>query len=240
MKRSQDSYGIFINNYTAYTTDSGMEAVIGRHAALKVFGDLCGKTVLDFGCGPATNAESLRKLGVQQIVGIDVNKQELEKARLLDPAGTYLHYDGIHLANAVRDYQFDVIFASFSFCTIEDLRVILADMRGMLAEGGELVIIEPNFQRSVGVHYPGQLHYHGRRYGVIQSGDHMRVTLGEGKDAVKLLHDIYHSHADYQDLFADAGFTIEIFEEVRPDDTCTEEWAELARKHPPFLLMKAH
>jgi SAM-dependent methyltransferase len=241
MEAIQDSYGNFVTNYTAYTTESGMEAVIGRHPALDAFSNLSGCRVLDFGCGPATNAAGLRRRGASQVVGIDVSKKELRKARRLDPSGTYLHYDGINLASALRDYQVDVMLASFSLCTIssEDLEIILKDMRGMLAEGKELVIIDPNFQRSLGVHYPGELHYHGKRYGVVQSGDHLHVTLGEGKKAVELYHDIYRSHDDYRRLLTNAGFTIEVFEEVRPDDQCDEGWAKLARKYPPFLLIKA-
>ena len=219
-----------------------MEVEIGRAPAIRRFSDLAGRTVLDFGCGPGTNGTELFRLGAKQVIGIDISEEELEKAKQVDPMGVYLHYDGIHLADAVRGHQIDSILASFSFCTIptEYLEVILKDMRELLSEGGELVIIDPNFQRALGVRYPGELHYHARRYGVVQNGDHMRVTLGEGKNAVKLHHDIYRSHADYRRLLTEAGFTIETFEEVRPDDRCKESWAELARKYPPFLLIKAH
>ena len=243
MKNTNDSYGNFISNYTAYTNaEKGMEVEIGRRPAIARFSDLTGKTVLDFGCGPGTNGAELHRLGARQVIGIDISEKELKKAREVDPASTYLHYDGIHLESAVESYSFDAILASFSICAVphEDLSHILSDMRRLLVDGGELVIIDPNFQRALGVHYLGELHYHGKRYGVVQEGEHMRVTLGEGEEAVKLFHDIYHSHSDYRRLLANAGFTIEVFEEVRPNDACEEGWAKLARKYPPFLLIKAH
>jgi SAM-dependent methyltransferase len=236
-----DGYGNFINNYTAYTNAAkGMEWEIGRRQALKRFGALYGRTVLDFGCGPGTNAADLRNYGAGHIVGIDVSENELEEAQRIDPLGTYLHYEGRCLASAVSTYRIDAILASFSFCTIPNdvLKSILGDMRQLLAVGGELVIIDPNLERSLGVYYPGELHYHAQAG--VRSGDHVHVTLGEGEHAVELFHDIYRTHADYQRLLKDAGFIIDVLEEVVPDSTCTEGWAELARKYSPFLLIKAH
>lgn len=243
MRTSNDRYGKFIPEYLAYTNaQEGMEYEIGRKVALRRFTNLTGCRVGDIGCGPGTNGPELHHLGAAEVIGIDISHEELDKARQVDPASTYLHYDGVHLAEVLEDRPIDAFLGSFSFCTIPDpdLECMLRDMRRLLVPGGEVVIIEPNFQRALGVHYPGELHYHGRRYGVIQSGDHVRVTLGEGKNAVKLLHDIYRSHNDYRRLLTNAGFTIEVFEEVRPSDACDERWAKLARKYPPFLHIKAH
>jgi SAM-dependent methyltransferase len=237
-----DTYGNFIDNYAAYTTNSGMEVVIGRHPALGAFGDLTGKTVLDFGCGPGTNGLDLSRQGAQQVIGIDVSSEELERARRVDPTGLYLYYDGLNLADAVSGsvVMVDAILASFSICTIPDtaLGSLLGDMRRLLSEGGELLIIEPNFQRSLGIHYPGELHYHEQPG--VQSGDYVHVTLGEGEQAVELFHDIYRTHDDYRRLLAAAGFTVQIFDEMRPPASCEQKWAELAKEYPPFLLITAH
>lgn len=238
---NNDSYGNFVKNYELYTNaEKGMEQQIGRRPALRQFGDLTGCTVLDFGCGPATNAGDLRLLGASQVVGIDISQEELKVARQIDPLGIYLHYDGIRLANALDGYDIEAILASFSFCAISNavLQVILQDMRRILPEGGKLVIVDPNFKSSLGINYPGELYYHPKAG--VQSDDHLHVTLGEGENAVELYHDIYRTHVDYRRLLSEEGFTIEHFEEVRPDNSCNEEWAELAQKYPPFIVVTAH
>lgn len=234
-----DTYGAFINNYTAYTTESGMEAVIGRYPAIRKFSNLAGKTVLDFGCGPGTNGLELIKHGAARVIGIDISSEELEMARQVDPINTYLHYDGLHLLEALAGREIDAILASFSFCAIpsDSLTLILGEMRELLAVGGELVIIDPNLERSLGVYYLGELHYHAKPD--VKSGDHVHVTLGEGEHAVELFHDIYRTHADYQHMLQEAGFSIQVFEEVQPPDDCQAGWAEVAREYPPFLLIKA-
>lgn len=235
---NNDRYGNFVNNYTAYTNAAqGMELEIGRRPALNCFSNLAGCTVLDFGCGPATNGPDLQAMGAT-VIGIDISFEELEEARRVHPGGTYLHYDGVSLAETVGR-EVGAIFASFSLCTISTavLANILRDMRKLLKAGGELVIVDPNFERSLGIHYPGELHYHAKPG--VQTDDHLHVTLGEGNNAVELYHDIYRSHTDMQRLLAEAGFDIEIFEEVMPNEDCDAGWAELARKYPPFLLIKA-
>ena len=98
------------------------------------------------------------------------------------------------------------------------------------------MIVEPNLERSLGIHYPGELHYHAQPG--VQVNDHVHVTLGEGKNAVELFHDIYRTHDEYKRLLTQAGFIIQRFEEVRPDPECQEGWAELARKHSAFVLCK--
>lgn len=235
---NNDRYGNFVNNYVAYTNAAqGMEVEIGRRPALKHFSSLAGCTVLDFGCGPGTNGPDLQAMGAT-VIGIDISVEELERARQVHPDGTYLHYDGVNLAATVGK-GVDAIFASFSLCTIPSavLANILKDMRKLLKAGGELLIIDPNFERSLGIHYPGELHYHAKLE--VQTDDHLHVTLGEGEGAVELFHDIYRSHADMRRLLAEAGFDIQIFEEVMPSEDCDAGWAELARNYPPFLLIKA-
>jgi len=232
-----------VNKYIAYTDDpNGMEVVIGRRPALALFGDLTGLTVADFGCGPATNPLDLRRLGARQVIGIDINEAELVMARQIDPDGIYIHYDGVHLADALRGYSIDAILASFSFCTIPtaQLRMLLKDMRSLLSAGAKMVVIDPNLEHALGTYYPGQLHYHAKEN--PQTDDDIHVTLGEGPGAVELFGDKYRTDADYQQLFAEAGFTIKAHVYPLPDVSCTEDWAEVARKKEPFVVyvLEAH
>lgn len=232
-----DDYGTFVNNYEAYTeTTGGMEYELGRKPGLQALGAISGSTVLNFGCGPATNSRELRAMGAA-VIGIDVSKEELTTARQRDPDGFYIHYDGVHLADALSNRQVDAILASFSVCAISDevLAPLLRDMRKILGKGGRLVIIEPNLEKALGTRYP-DLHYYPQKD--VKSGDHVRVTLGSGTRAVELYHDIYRRHADYRRLLEEAGFTLLRVEQPRPTGWNLLRWLKAFRV-PPFVIFVA-
>lgn len=214
----------------------GSQLRLGRMPAHAALGCLQGKTVLDFGCGPATNSQRLVAAGAR-VIGLDVDPLVIEKARQVDPQGDYRVWRGL-LAKELRgSVNINCILMSFSFCVIPDreIRYILPDMREILPRDGKLVIIEPNQEKAHGVQYPS-LHYH-RKEGV-KTGDFVHVTLGSGKDAILLTDDIYRRHDDYCKLLEEAGFHIELMQEPVPDRNWGEGW-ELLQKYPPFVLIVA-
>lgn len=239
-----DNYGGFVNKYEIYTESRNMEYVLGRkiglNAAMNVISERrigeTGWDILDVGSGPGTNGPELQQMGAR-VVGIDKDRNEIERARQLDPGSIYIHYDGLHLADAVEGRQFDAILASFSICTIEDavLRPILRDMSQLLAPGGKIVMIEPNLEKALGTQYH-DLHYHAQPG--VKSGDHVHVTLGTGKNAVELYHDIYRLHRDYFRLLEEAGFTVTSFKQPRPRGWDLLRWWKAAI-WPPFLIIEA-
>lgn len=232
-----DNYGTFVESYEAYTEKpGGMEYEIGRKPALKALGNISGGRILNFGCGPGINSNELSAMGAA-VIGIDISEEELKVARKRDPNSIYLHYDGIHLAEAVGHQQVSGILASFSVCTITDeaLKPLLRDMRQLLAKGGKLVIVEPNLEKALGTQYH-DLHYHAQAG--VKSGDHVHVTLGVGKGAVELYHDIYRTHADYQRLLEEAGFTVTKIQQPRPQGWNLVKWWR-AVLVPPFVVIVA-
>ena len=232
------NYGAIVEQYLRYTSDDNIndpELRLGRMPALAALGDLRGKTVLDFGCGPATNSRRLVDAGAK-VIGLDIYPSTLEKAREVDPSGDYGPNRGL-LAKELEGVTIDHILASFSICVVPDreLRYHMRDMHKLLSPGGKFVIIEPNQEKSHGIQYKS-LHYHKRE--VVKTGDLVEVTLGSGKDAILLTDDIYRCHDDYRKLLKEAGFRIERFEEPVPAEDWGDEW-EMERKYPPFLLIVA-
>jgi SAM-dependent methyltransferase len=228
------NYGNLVNAFASYKSNPELaEWRLGHAPLLLELGAVTDLTILDFGCGPANFSSVLTERGAK-IVGFDIDKRVIEQARLADPSGDYRVYRGL-LADELKGKAVDLIIATFSFCLVPDreLRYILRDMRTLLKSGGKLVVLEPNQERAHGIQY-ANLHYH-RKEGV-QSGDYVEVTLGAGENAILLTDDIYRTHADYRQLFEEAGFVIEKMMEPRPDATWGEQW-EMELKYPPFLLI---
>lgn len=229
-------YGAIVGHYQRYKTDhQDGELRLGTAPALAALGDVRGKTVLDFGCGPATISKSLREAGAI-VIGFDADPRVIEVARQNDPQSDYRVYGGL-LAQEVAGRRIDLVLMSFSFCVIPDreVRYILRDMRSLLGEKGKLVIIEPNQEKAHGIQYRN-LHYLEKPG--VQTGDLVEVMLGSGDDAMLLTDDIYRRHTDYRNLLEEAGFSIEVIEEPMPGDDWDGEW-ETERKYPPFLLIVA-
>jgi SAM-dependent methyltransferase len=231
-------YGQVVDQYQHYTRDDNLrdpELRLGRMPAHAALGQVRGKTILDFGCGPATNSPRLKAAGAR-VIGLDVDPLVIEKARQEDVEGDYRVWRGL-LAKELAGVRVDHILMSFSFCVIPDreMRYTLRDMRQILGKGGRLVIAEPNQEKAHGVKY-SSLHYHYKAG--VQTGDLVNVTLGSGENAILLTDDIYRLHDDYRSLLEVAGFTIERMEEPVPDASWGEGW-ELLAQYPPFVLIVA-
>ncbi len=232
------NYGEVVYRYLHYTSDDNttdIELRLGRTPALAALGCLEGKTVLDFGCGPAVNSRGLRTAGAR-IIGFDADPLVIEKAREKDPEGDYRVYRGL-LAQELGGIHIDHILMSFSFCVIPDreVRYILRDIRKILGENGKFVIIEPNQEKAHGIQYRS-LHYHHKSG--VKTGDFVNVTLGSGKNAILLTDDIYRRHDDYRQLIQEAGFKVELVQEPVPAGDWDEGW-KLLREYPPFVLFVA-
>ena len=235
--KKQDNYGSFVDIYRDYTeTPGGMEFVLGRKPALKALGNIRGKTVLNFGCGPGVNSMELVSKGAR-VIGIDISEEELQVARKLHPLGEYLHYDGVHLDRALQGRKIDAILASFSFCAIKEaaLRPLLRDMRKLLPKGGKLVIADPNLEIAMGTEY-SDLHYHAQPG--VKSDDFVHVSLGIGSGVVQLYGDVYRTHVDYYRIFTEEGFKITAFKQPKPWFFNRRKWRK-AREVPPFIIIIA-
>ncbi|MCR4307314.1 MAG: class I SAM-dependent methyltransferase [Candidatus Berkelbacteria bacterium] len=230
------NYGSIVDGYMNYATNQELpEWILGHKPIIQALEPLSGKTILDLGCGPANFSSVLTEQGAV-IIGYDADPTVIENARRNDPKGDYRVNRGL-IAQDLNGKQVDEIIATFSICVIpnRELRYILRDLREVLKPGGRFLILEPN-QLGSGIKY-AKLHYHHKKN--VRTGDLVSVTLGSGESTCELTDDIYRTHADYRQLLEEAGFTIDQFEEPRPDPSWEGDW-ELEAKYPPFLLIVAH
>lgn len=101
------------------------------------------KTVLDLGCYAGAVAEVLRTRGCT-VTGIEIDEQAAELAREHCDQVIVADLDEIDLGRALAGRTFDVVLAGDVIEHLKDPRRLLAEARGLLAEGGYVVVSVPN------------------------------------------------------------------------------------------------
>ncbi len=114
--------------------------------------DFTGKTVLDFGCGSGASAVIAIKLGAERVVGIDLDEDRVDIARLR--VRDYGFSDRIEIHRATDTTRlpfdsatFDVVLAQgvIEHIHYRERSAHLREMWRLLAPGGNLLILEtPN------------------------------------------------------------------------------------------------
>jgi phosphatidylethanolamine/phosphatidyl-N-methylethanolamine N-methyltransferase len=118
-----------------------------RHAATGALGVHPGERILDIGCGPGMNFESiLKSLGSGgSLVGLDYSSGMLEQAQQhVERNGwsnvTLLLGDAATLPFA--DCEFDRVLGTYSFSVIPRYRQALDEVARVLKPGGTLVVLD--------------------------------------------------------------------------------------------------
>jgi SAM-dependent methyltransferase len=120
-----------------------------------------GDRVLDIGCGIGNTT---RLLDRPFVVGMDVSTYYIEEFKKRVPDVEVIQADIATLGSveSLRDYGFDTIFSSNVIEHIEDDRAALSNMFEILAPGGRLVLLVPNYPALYGSMDSADLHF--RRY----------------------------------------------------------------------------
>jgi demethylmenaquinone methyltransferase / 2-methoxy-6-polyprenyl-1,4-benzoquinol methylase len=98
-----------------------------------------GDRVLDACCGTGDLAIGARARGAEA-VGLDFSERMLDRARLKEPAISWVQGD--MLAMAFGDASFDAVTVGFGMRNVEDLEAGLRELRRVLRAGGRLGILE--------------------------------------------------------------------------------------------------
>lgn len=114
-----------------------------RFAAL--LGRLEPRSVLDLGCGTGMLCKYLVDSGVSQVVGVDLNPALAERAREMVPQAEILCREAGEYARTC-ERRFDLIFLLDVIEHVPRERVVglLASIRGLLNDGGALLVRTPN------------------------------------------------------------------------------------------------
>jgi SAM-dependent methyltransferase len=198
-----------------------------------------GLKVVDLGCGFGWFCRWARENGAAQVLGIDVSKKMLARARAATPdaAVSYTRADLEHLE--LPPGAFNLAYSSLAFHYIEDFGRLMAQVHRSLDAGGRLVF---------SVEHPIFMAPSDPKFSVNDAG---RVTwpvdgyLDEGPRSTDWLANGVIKHhrtiATCINALIDAGFAISHLEEWGPTTAqiaSRPEWAD-ERQRPPFLLVGA-
>jgi ubiquinone/menaquinone biosynthesis C-methylase UbiE len=201
--------------------------------------NLQGRSVLDLGCGFGWFCRWARENGAAKVLGIDVSKKMLEraKAETHDAGITYTRADMEQLALPAS--SFDLAYSSLALHYIEDVRGLMAKVHRALVAGGRLVFSvehpiytapsDPKFMANATGRNTWMLD------GYLDEGPRSTDWLAKG--VIKQ----HRTVATYINTLVELGFAILQVQEWGPTPehlASHPDWAD-ERQRPPFLLVSA-
>ncbi|MEX1046040.1 MAG: methyltransferase domain-containing protein [Actinomycetota bacterium] len=201
---------------------------------LKVFGDLSGRDVLEFGCGAAQWSIALARRGARP-VGLDLSGRQLGHARdLMKGAGA-----DFPLVNAsaeetpFRDGSFDVVFCDHGAMSFADPNRTVPEVSRILRSGGVLA-----FNTATPMHW---MCFNEKSERVLQrlQSDYFGMHKWEEDDGVEF----QLPYGEWIRLFRGSGFEVEDLVELRPGPRATSTYAgwvdrDWARRWPAEHIWK--
>lgn len=223
-------YDQIAKEFYDYEKDAITDRVLGHENVFKLLGDIRGKTVLDYGCGPGKFSRLLIEKGAI-VEGFDISKKEIEIAK---QDGSQIFYTSN--IDDIQDHKFDAVVLNFVLCTIpssEELLKILKNIYHLLKNGGHLVILNPNYKASNGKKF---ISFEFEFVPEFTSGKSLKVFLD--KDRHLELTDYYWSLEDYKNILEQVGFIVQdVLEPKATDDS--QAWID-EKEYPPFILISSY
>jgi len=178
-----------------------------------------GRRSLDFGCGTGRSTRFLRDLGFE-VVGVDISRPMLEKAREFDPSGDYRHVSDGDLGCLETD-AFDLVLSAFTFDNIATLakkQSALVSMKRLLGEGGRIVSVvsSPEIYLNEWASFSTRDYPQNRE---ARSGDRVFIVMLDVTDR-RPVEDVLCADEDYKKLYRRAGLSV--VETLRPLATGSE------------------
>jgi cyclopropane fatty-acyl-phospholipid synthase-like methyltransferase len=123
------------------------DAVLHMNRVLATMAGIrAGQRVLDAGCGIGGSALWLAEILGARVVGVNIHRGQVERARWLARRRRLQDRVQFHVADfcatALAGESFDVFWALESICYAEDKPAVLAEAHRLLAPGGRLVIAD--------------------------------------------------------------------------------------------------
>lgn len=168
-----------------------------------------GNKALDFGCGTGRSSRFMKNLNFN-VIGIDISKEMINKAREFDPDGDYrLTNNGDFSTFDKTNNKFDVVLSAFTFDnipTMEHKVDLFRKIGALLKNNGKIVSI---------VSSP-QIYLH--EWESFSTKDYPENKDAKSGDIVKIINtsidddrpvdDIVWSHESYLDVYKQAGMEV--------------------------------
>lgn len=105
----------------------------------KLLPDFEGRTVLDLGCGYGWHCKYAAEHGAAVVLGTDISRKMLEKARQINAAPQIEYRRGAMEDLRFTDASFDVVLSSLAFHYVRDFTPLVQRISGWLRSGGSFV-----------------------------------------------------------------------------------------------------
>jgi len=197
-----------------------------------------GTRILDLGCGFGAFDRWAVTEGARQVIGVDISRNMLSRARELAASPLIEYRTGDLAALDVPERNFDLVYSALAFHYVEDFPRLCAAIRSRLRTGGRLVVTveHPIFSAPSDDRWREQ---EGRSFwpldGYLDEGRRVRSWFAEG--VIK-----YHRTIEtYVSALLDNDFRLVRLIEWGPDALQVAEHPEWARERdrPMFLLLAA-
>jgi len=191
--------------------------------------DLCGKKILDIGCGMGQHAMQYSKAGARSVLGIDISEKMLEYAKANNSAENIkycrLAFEDLEQINGT----FDLVTSSLAFDYVQDFSLLMKRIYVLLNEGGHLVF---SMSHPISTAWDGAYDRYTRTEDGVRLYANLRNYGIEGERRIKWVVDDYEVyHRKVSTLINDmisAGFIIE---------ECRESMVpeEMLKEHPDMF-----
>jgi len=169
---------------------------------LEESGNNAGIRFLDYGCATGEPAKYLKGLGLEEVVGIDINSSRIDQARI-DPGGVVFEMIENHIN--YNDEYFDGAMANFVFSIIDGKEAqqrALAEIYRVLKPDSPFVMLNNN-PRATGIKFTSfQSGEQGKNYEIGQSIPFWAIRSGGTYEGSEILWSQEH----YEQLMEDTGF----------------------------------
>lgn len=218
----------YANQYYAIT-----DWRLGYKVVEELLDEICGKKILDYGCGSGKFSRRLRDLG-GIITAVDASQNAITEAiKNYDKGISYKFIENDNLS-FIEGQSIDHAIATFVFCTIEkesQLLNIVNQIYQKLKVNGELIILDPH-PSSPGYNYISMKREKPKE---IRTGIPIKVELTGMKN---IFYDYWRSIEDYKRILKKANFAIEAIKEPIIDNTKESFWKD-ERIQAPLIIIKA-
>lgn len=185
MKENKYDNTDFFNQYSKMSRSTeGLEGAGEWHVLKPMLPDFKGKRVLDLGCGFGWHCMWALQHGASKVVGVDISKNMLEKARQMDTTSS-IEYIQMPIEDIdFPDGSFDVVISSLAFHYVASFDEMAKKINRLLSQGGSFVfsVEHPVFtaygsQQWINDDAGNLLHWPVDRY--FEEGKREAVFLGE-------------------------------------------------------------
>lgn len=197
-KDRADSYSRLEFPGSYYLAFRDLPALIREHVP--------GQQALDFGCGAGRSTRFLRGLGFAA-EGVDISASMLQRAREIDPTGSYRQVPDGNLEE-LPDGAYHLVLSAFTFDNIPTLEKkvsLLGDLGRVLKPGGVIInlVSAPEIYVNEWASFSTRDFPENRQ---AVSGDTVRIVMLDVPDR-RPVEDIFWTDEDYARVYRMAGLT---------------------------------